>query len=302
MLSGFIYAVVAACSYGLIALFSVPLMGEGLSFSTVNTFRFLLASLMVALFVLVRKRSLRIFVVCKSDMVKFLGVSLFYALTALTFMAAFLEMDTGIVVTVQYCYPIFVVFCMVAFFGESFRMSTAASALLIVLGVAIFSLQDIFFGTSGVKITLWGMFLTIFCAVFMALYVLGIQVAKFQCSNEFVTAMYMMLGTGLYCMLYGFCTGDLQMPSSANQWQQLFTLSLVTGVVANICLVFAVRIVGPSLASILGGLEPATGLWAGVYLLGEPATWGNVLGAICILAAVGLVAWKSHAPQNSTQA
>ncbi len=299
MFRGFIYAVVAACSYGLIALFSVPLMAEGLSFSTINTFRFLLASLMVMLFIAVRKRNWRIFVVSKSDMVKFLGVSLFYGLTALSFMAAFLEMDTGIVVTVQYCYPIFVVFCMVAFFGEAFRLSTAISALLIVIGVAIFSLQDVIFGSSGVKITLWGMVLTIFCALCMALYVLGIQVAKFQCTNELVTAMYIMLGTTLFCALYGLGMGDLEIPSSAEHWKQLLVLSFVTGVVANICLVFAVRHVGPSLTSILGGLEPVTGLWAGVYLLNEQATWGNVLGALCILVAVGLVAWKSHSPQKA---
>ncbi len=294
MLRGFLYAVVAACTYGLIALFSVPLMHEGLSFSTINTFRFGLAALMVLFFVVLRRRSLAPLRVCGSDIGKFLLVSLFYALTALTFMAAFKHMDTGIVVTVQYCYPIVVVFVMAAFFGERLRLSTVASALLICLGVAVFSLQDLMLGSSGVHITAWGMTLTLFCAVFMALYVIAIQVAKFRCQSELVTAMYIMLGTALHCAVYGLVVGELTLPTAVNQWQELLVLAFITGAVSNICLVFAVRYVGSSLTSILGGLEPVTGMLAGVYLLGEEASWGNAIGALCILGAVLMVALVSQ--------
>ncbi len=294
MLRGFLFAVIAACTYGLIALFSVPLMEQELSFSSINAFRFALAALMVMLFVVVRHKSLAPLRVCGSDVAKFLGVSLFYALTALSFMAAFRVMDTGIVVTVQYSYPIVVVFAMVAFFGERFRLSTALAAALICLGVAIFSLQDFMLGVSGVRISLWGMVLTLFCAFCMALYVIGIQVAKFRCKSDLVTAMYIMLSTAFYCALYGFATGETTLPSNIDQWQQLLVLAFVTGAVSNICLVFAVRHVGSSLTSILGGLEPVTGMLAGVYLLGEQASWGNVLGTACILGAVLLVAFVSQ--------
>ncbi len=294
MLRGFIYAVTAACTYGLIALFSMPLLAEGLSYSTINALRFGMAGLMVMLFVLMRKKTWRIICVCKMDMLKFFGVSSFYALTALSFMAAFKHMDTGIVVTVQYCYPIFVVFCMVAFFGETFRLSSFIASVLIVIGVAVFSLQDLIFGTQGVRISLWGMVLTLFCSTQMALYVIGIQVAKFKCQNDFVTAMYIMLITGLYCALYGVIMGEFSLPEKTSQWQQLLVLALVTGAVSNLCLVFAVRYVGSTLTAILGGLEPVTGMLAGVYLLGEQASWGNVLGTICILGAVALVAVASQ--------
>ncbi len=289
MLRGFIYAVLAACSYGLIGLFSVPLMQEGLSLSTVNFYRFALAAFMVMIFVLVRKRSVKALYVCTSDVVKFLVVSLFYALTVMTVMAAFLVMDTGVVIAVQYCYPLFVVFCMVAFFGERFRLSTVMASLLITVGVAVFSMQDMFFGSSGVNITTWGMTLTLLCALFMALYVLGIQVAKFSCQSEFVTAMYIMWGTALYSALYGCIMGDFDPFVSAQQLQELSLLAFITGVVANICLVFAVRYVGSSLTSILGGLEPVTCMLAGIYFLGEQASWANVLGTACILGAVTLV-------------
>ncbi len=294
MLQGFIYAAVAACTYGLIGLFSVPLMQEGLSFSTVNFFRFFLAGCMTLLFVLARKRSLQPLYIERSDIGKLLGVSAFYTFASLSFIAAFQIMDTGVVVTVQYCYPIFVIFLMVAFFGERFRFSTFIAALLICLGVAIFSLQDAFLGNSGVNITLWGMLVTIFSALQMALYVVSIHVAKFTCKSQFVTAMYIMFGSSLYCIAYGALTGDFSIPSSTQHWQDLALFALITGVVSNIALVYAVRFVGSSLTSILGGLEPATGMLVGVYFLGEQASWGNILGAACILCAVGLVAMMSQ--------
>ncbi len=294
MFWGFIHATLSACTYGLVALLSVPLLREGLSFPTISFYRFILAALMIAPFVVLRARSWKPLLVSKSDIWKLLGLSFFYAGAALTFMAAFNHMDTGIVVTVQFCYPLFVMLIMVLFFGERFRISTAISSLLIVAGVSIFSLQDVLLGASGVNVPFGAMMLTIFSAVLLAFYVVGIQVAKVECKSALVTAMYIMLGTGLFCGLYGIAVGDFSLSSVMTHGKELALIAFVSGAVSNICLVYAVRYVGSSLTAILGGLEPVTAMLAGVYLLGEQATWGNALGVLCILSAVGLVALASR--------
>ncbi len=287
MLRGFLYAIIAACTFGLIPLFSVPIMQSGLNVSSILFYRFGFSALIIMCMAMAKGYSLRI---CLKDFAGFLFIGFCYGLSAITFFWAFNYMDTGIVATVQYCYPLFVVLVMVFFFGERFRTSTLIASLLIFLGVAVFSLQD----TTKVEVNFIGMALTIFSAVQMALYVVGIQVYKFKVKNSMLISLYIMVSGTIFAGLAGIYEGGLALPSSYLQWKNLLLLTCITGVISTSALVRAVQYIGPSLASILGGLEPVTAMLVGIWVFGEVCTLWNVFGALCIVGGVTLVAICAH--------
>ncbi len=287
MLLGFIYACVAAVTYATISLFSLPLIHEGISFVSTTFYRFLFSAIVIFFISLLCKKSL---VISKKDFLKCAAVGFFYVTAALTFVAAFYHMDSGIVGTVQFAYPLFVILMMVLFFGEKFRFSTMAAAVVIVIGVGIFSIQ----GTEHVRISLWGMTLTLFSSLLLSLYILGIQEAKFESKSNLIICGYIMLLGALQAGIYGLFTADLQWISTQGQWKNILLLALISGVLSNICMIFSIKRIGPSLASIFNGLEPVTVMALGVVVFNEKMTWHNAWGAACIIGAVLFVAVRSH--------
>ncbi len=291
MLQGFFYAIVAACTFGLIPLFTVPLMQSGLEATSILFFRFGFSGLIIMIIAFISGHTLR---VSLKDFGKFLIIGFCYALSAVTFFWAFNYMDTGIVATVQYCYPIFVVWAMVAFFGERFHLSTLIAAIFICIGVAVFSLQD----TAEVEVNFIGMALTIFSATQMALYVIGIQVFNFETKDSMTTSMYIMICGATFAGIFAIYEGSITLPTQASQWTDLALLTCITGVISTSALVRAVKYVGPSLASILGGIEPVTAMLVGMWAFNETLTTGNIIGSLCIIGAVTFVAVHTHLKQS----
>ncbi len=287
MLYGLFYAIVAACTFGLIPLFTIPLMEEGISTLTQLTYRFAISALILAAMALLYKQSLRI---DRKDVYKLIGIGFFYTMAAGAFFVALEFMDSGIVATVQYSYPIFVVFGMRFIFKEPLRISTVTASIMICLGVAIFSMQ----GGSAVRVNTPGMLLTIFSASQLALYVMGIQVAGLKVQAQLVVSMYIMITSAFFSLILTLYHGSLTFPTQLSHWADLSLLALITGVISTLALVQSVRYIGSSLTSILGGLEPVTVMLVGVFILNEASSIQNILGTVCILSAVTLVAVATH--------
>ncbi len=283
MLRGILYAIISACSYGFIPLFSIPMSSEGMDSFSILTYRFILSACMLAIIALCCKQSLRI---CKKDLFKFLGIGFVYSVAAATFFIPLEMMDSGIVATVQFCYPVFVILGMSLFFKEPLRPSTLVASFVICLGVGIFSWQD----SAHVRIDGFAMLLTIFSATQMALYVMGIQVARFNVQNQIITSMYILGTAGFFSYIYCLLDEGFAIPTTMAAWGNLGIFALITGVLSTVALVKAVQYIGPSLTSILSSLEPVTVMIIGVFIIGEGFSVQNLLGASCIVGAATYVA------------
>lgn len=109
---GFFYSLLAAATFGLTPFFSIPLMRSGLSPQSVLFYRFLTATVIMALILLPRRRLLP---PCRSDIAKLAGVSLMYMLAALTFFWSFAYLPSGVAATIHFLYPVMVMLFMVVF-------------------------------------------------------------------------------------------------------------------------------------------------------------------------------------------
>ena len=119
---GFVLALISSAAFGLIPLFSLPLLHSGLSADCVLFYRFLFASVSLGLILVLRQERLAAPV---RDLGKLALFSILYALAALLMIWGLLYLSGGVTATLQFLYPLMVMLIMTIFFHEKFSFITA---------------------------------------------------------------------------------------------------------------------------------------------------------------------------------
>ena len=133
---GFFLGLFSSATFGLIPLFTLPLLHAGVTAETALFYRFLIATLTLGGLLAARGERFRARGV---DLCKLAGMSVMYMLAALLFFWAFSYLPSGVAATLQFLYPVMVMLIMVVFFHERFSWTIALSIILAVSGVALLS-------------------------------------------------------------------------------------------------------------------------------------------------------------------
>ena len=100
---GFFFGMLASASFGLIPLFTLPMMQEGLQADSILTYRMLLASALVAVLMLLRGVS---FATCWRELPWFAFLGFFYYGSATLLFQGYHSMSSGMATTLHFLYPI----------------------------------------------------------------------------------------------------------------------------------------------------------------------------------------------------
>ena len=114
-LKGFVYGIATSATFGLIPLFTLPLMAKGMQFDSILFYRFLFASIALVGIMAVKKESMRI---DKKDIPVLILLGFFYTASAMFLFWGYNFMSAGIATTLHFTYPIFVTLIMLVFFRE----------------------------------------------------------------------------------------------------------------------------------------------------------------------------------------
>lgn len=277
--SGFFLGLLGAVFFGFIPVFAIPLLRQGYSVETIALYRFGLAALALSpcLASSGQKLSMR---AASSAM----AAGLFYFLDVIFFFHALKYLSGGIVATLEFLCPVFTVILMMLFFNEKFHWRTGFSILLAMTGVALISLSPASTGNSG---DIWpGVTLSLLAALCNACYYVAFKWIDADRLDALATTFLVMLSCSMLCLGNGTLNGSLQWIASG--WPLLYAilLALVTAVLSNLCLISAIKRVGPAPVSILGVMEPVTATLAGILLLGEHASLAIICGLGCSIIAV----------------
>ena len=112
---GIIYAVVSSATFGLIPLFSIPLLQAGMASPAILFYRMLLSAAMTGLVAFVTHRNLRI---SGRDAAVLGGLAVMYAATSLGLLRSYDYIPSGVATTVNFLYPLVVAIVMTLFFRE----------------------------------------------------------------------------------------------------------------------------------------------------------------------------------------
>ena len=288
---GLFLGLMAAVCYGFIPLFTkelqAPAVGLPLSSSTILFYRFGIASFILAAIMCVRRESFRI---TYAEFVRLVQLAFLSNGAALFLISGYRYCSSsGVATTLHFTYPILTALIMMVFFRERSRLSTWIAIGLSIAGVALLS------GVGGGAQWL-GIVLEIISALCFALYLIRVNRSRVSQMPVVKLTFYVMaFGALIFAAFIAYERADFDISAhyalipSASGWLNLVLLSVICTVVTNLALVYATQNVGPTVASILGVLEPLTALVLGILFLGEELTPSMAAGIGLILPAVLII-------------
>ena len=287
---GFIYGVATSVTFGLIPLFTLPLMREGITSDSILFYRFFTATLALGLMMVAKKET---FAIAWRDLPVIVLLALFYTASSLFLLYGYEAMGAGVATTLHFTYPVFVTLLMFLLFREKVSWITLTAVVLAIAGVAKLSLD----GTE-LKLDPKGVAIVLLSAVGYASYIIGVNKSRVKDMHSRKLAFYVFAFTTL---VFGVKTGavsGLQPLPDAWAVVNVVMLAVAPTVISNITLLLAVRNIGGTLTSILGALEPVTAVCIGAIVFGEAFTFSEAVGIALILTAVVLIILNKGIQEN----
>ena len=278
---GFVYGALAASTYGLNPLFTLPLYADGVKADSVLFYRYGLGVAMLAFLMKVMHVS---FALHKREVVSLVLMGVMFAFSSLTLFLSYNYMDAGIASTILFIYPVLVAVLMAVFFKERVSVITAVSILLAFVGISL-----LYKGDGGETLSLVGVLLVFISSLTYAIYIIGVNRSVLKDMPTVKLTFYVLLfGWSVFVVRLKFGI-DLDVIDKPLLWANPFCLALFPTVISLVAMTKSIHYIGSTSAAILGALEPITALIIGVMVFGEKLTPRIILGIVLVLVAVTLI-------------
>ena len=306
-IKGLIMAILSSATFGLIPLFSIPLMEneekwQELDLDNVCFYRFLFSALLMGVIVFIsfakkQKGNFSIgrtlseaFGISAKQFMLLLLISVFYASTSIFLTASYTigEIPSGIATTMHFLYPVFVTAVMILFFGEKPTILKALAVVLAFGGVFFLSGASLSGGFSLNPLGLLFVLITIFT---YGSYIIGVNNIKAIAGMNGMKLTFYVLAFS--CMLFMVNLlakgGEFAPLVTFHQWWNILALAFIPTLISDLTLVYAIQIIGSTTTAILGCMEPLTAVLVGIAVFGERLNLNQGVGMILVFVAVYLV-------------
>ena len=278
---GYILGGIAATTYGMNPLFTLPLYSDGMDPNSVLFFRYVFAILIVGIMIKTRGRSFKI---SRSEVAPLVIMGLLASYSSLALFISYNYIAAGIASTILFVYPIMVALLMAIFFKEKITFQTVLCIFLALSGIGL-----LYKGDDGGTLNTTGIIFILSSALSYAMYIVGVNRQPLKSIPTVRLTFYVFLfGTSIYVVSTNFCT-DIILPTKWYLWGNLLSLAIFPTAISFLCTTMAVQYIGSTPTAILGALEPVTALLFGVFLFNEAFTPRIAMGVILIILAVTII-------------
>ena len=277
--AGLVLVVVSAVSFGSLGIFGKLASRHGITLPTLLGLRFALAA--AALWGLALWRhDVRRLGARRTAGVILMGV--FYVLQAAAFFSSLRTIPAAITSILLYVYPVLVTLLARVVVREPLTRMRLLALALACLGVLLVV------GPSPTgHLDLGGVLLGLTSAVVYSTYILTGGVLLRDVPALYATAIITSVGGACY-LGFGAATGQLHRPDAAG-WGIVAGIAVIPTLIAASAFLAGLSRVGPTRASIVSTLEPATTALLAALLLGEGLGAPRLVGGAVVLAAAVLV-------------
>ena len=278
---GFILGAIAAASYGMNPLFTLPLYSAGMSVDTVLFYRYSLAVIVLGIMMKFQKQS---FAIKRVDVLPLCIMGLLFAFSSLFLFMSYNYMDAGIASTILFVYPVLVAIIMAVVFKEKVSPITMFSIALAFVGISMLCKSP-----GGQTLSLVGITFVFLSSLSYAIYIVGVNRSSLKDMPIAKLTFYVLLfGLSVYVVRLQFCT-ELQVIPTPMLWINAVSLAVFPTVISLVTMTKAIHYIGSTPTAILGALEPVTALFFGVLVFGEQLTPRIILGILMAITAVTLI-------------
>lgn len=278
---GFILGAIAAASYGMNPLFTLPLYSAGMSVDTVLFYRYSLAVIVLGIMMKFQKQS---FAIKRVDVLPLCIMGLLFAFSSLFLFMSYNYMDAGIASTILFVYPVLVAIIMAVVFKEKVSPITMFSIALAFVGISMLCKSP-----GGQTLSLVGITFVFLSSLSYAIYIVGVNRSSLKDMPIAKLTFYVLLfGLSVYVVRLQFCT-ELQVIPTPMLWINAVSLAVFPTVISLVTMTKAIHYIGSTPTAILGALELVTALFFGVLVFGEQLTPRIILGILMVITAVTLI-------------
>ena len=278
---GFILGAIAAASYGMNPLFTLPLYSAGMSVDTVLFYRYSLAVIVLGIMMKFQKQS---FAIKRVDVLPLCIMGLLFAFSSLFLFMSYNYMDAGIASTILFVYPVLVAIIMAVVFKEKVSPITMFSIALAFVGISMLCKSP-----GGQTLSLVGITFVFLSSLSYAIYIVGVNRSSLKDMPIAKLTFYVLLfGLSVYVVRLQFCT-ELQVIPTPMLWINAVSLAVFPTVISLVTMTKAIHYIGSTPTAIMGALAPVTALFFGVLVFGEQLTPRIILGILMVITAVTLI-------------
>lgn len=280
---GLINGIISGISFGLIPLFSIPVIAAGMGNVSILVYRFFFGSLAMLGMLLLKKTDLR---VSLSELCRIAILSLFYIGTALATLECYHYLSSGIATALVYTDPIWCAIIGLIFLGDRFSLKLTSSCLFATLGVMMMTGVFIEDGTFSALGLFWGLL----SGLSYALYLIFVPRLRLKRIPSLKLTFYVFFIGMLILAAYAILKeGNIEIVTNPTCWTNLILLGLIPTALSNICVTMSLRLVDSTIVAILGAFEPLTAMVIGIVILGDSWSIMSLGGTFLILLAVAML-------------
>lgn len=278
---GLLATMISAVFFGFIPLFVKTICAGGGNSVSAAFYRFLLSVPVIYIYLKAQGISMR---VTRTEFAKIALITIFgYGGTAVLLFSSYNFIPSGMSTTIHFMYPVFTILGCMIFFKEKVSPLKLLCVALCFGGILLF-----YNGESGGSVL--GMALSFLSGVTYAFYTIYLEKSGLQKMENLKLIFYMNTVAAAMILVMALLTAQFTLRLTPLAWGTAVFFATATSLIGVLGYQIGVKCIGPQNAAILSTFEPITSVIVGVLVYREAFSARTLLGCLCVLSAVVIVA------------
>ena len=278
---GLLATMISAVFFGFIPLFVKTICAGGGNSVSAAFYRFFLSVPVIYIYLKAQGISMR---VTRTEFAKIALITIFgYGGTAVLLFSSYNFIPSGMSTTIHFMYPVFTILGCMIFFKEKVSPLKLLCVVLCFGGILLF-----YNGESGGSVL--GMALSFLSGVTYAFYTIYLEKSGLQKMENLKLIFYMNTVAAAMILVMALLTAQFTLRLTPLAWGTAVFFATATSLIGVLGYQIGVKCIGPQNAAILSTFEPITSVIVGVLVYREAFSARTLLGCLCVLSAVVIVA------------
>ena len=266
--------IIGSIAYGFLPIFVKNIIAYNFSSLSMVFYRYFLTAIFLFIIIIVSKKSFKInkkqFIELLIFSIIGLGLTFFFLSKSLLYISA------GLSNMIHFGYPVIVLLVMIFIFKEKANILKFLSIIFAAIGIILL--------TQVVEVeSFLGVIYALITTITYGAYIIANKRCSFSELDTMVSLFYMSLFISVIFLIAGIFTGSLQIINNLYVFGNFIAISLVCTIFSLGLLLYGVKRLGSSLASILNMFEPATTVVASIFIYNEKLTVNIIIGSVLII-------------------
>ena len=278
---GLLTTMISAVFFGFIPLFVKTICAGGGNSVSAAFYRFFLSVPVLYIYLKAQGISMRI---TRTEFAKIALITIFgYGGTAVLLFSSYNFIPSGMSTTIHFMYPVFTILGCMIFLKEKVSPLKLLCVALCFGGILLF-----YNGESGGSVL--GMALSFLSGVTYAFYTIYLEKSGLQKMENLKLIFYMNTVAAAMILVMALLTAQFTLRLTPLAWGTAVFFATATSLIGVLGYQIGVKCIGPQNAAILSTFEPITSVIVGVLVYREAFSARTLLGCLCVLSAVVIVA------------